>query len=88
MIDHDEPDVERISDESDRASKIEMDGTQECLRRTLAKVEKAPDYFDGTHCIECGEPIPEARLKIGGFRDIFCQQQHELRSKNHRSYFE
>lgn len=84
IIDFDEPDLERISDESDRASKIEMEGTQDCVAKVLRNIEKAPSYFDGLTCIECGEPIPEARLKTGAFRDIFCQQKVEFLRNNTR----
>ncbi len=84
IIDHDEPDVERISDESDRASKIEADATEECLKKALAKIEKAPDFFDGIHCIECDQEIPEDRLKTGAFRDIHCQTKIEHTRKQRR----
>lgn len=79
---------ERISDESDRASKIEMDGNAECLKRCLSRIEKAPEDFDGVHCVECGEEIPPARLSTGAFRDINCQQAIEARRRNHRSHYE
>lgn len=81
-------DAERVSDEVDRACKIEQRSTQESVDKVLRRIEKAPDYFDGRTCVECGSEIPEARLKTGAFRDIECQSAHELRNKNHRSHYE
>lgn len=84
MIDHDDIDVERISDDSDRASKIEADARQEDINRVLRNIEKAPADFDGIHCVECDQPIPPERLKTGAFRDIYCQEIIEKRRKNQR----
>lgn len=84
IIDHDEPDLERISDESDRASKIELVTTEECIKKVLSGIERAPGDFDGVHCVDCNEPIPEARLKTGAFRDIHCQSKLELKKKQGR----
>lgn len=84
MIDHDELDIERISDESDRASKIELENTQECVDKVLASIERPPSDFDGIHCIECDQEIPQARLATGAFRDIYCQELIELRRKQTR----
>lgn len=81
-------DAERVSDVSDRATAFEEAMKSEALRKALSKIEKPPAEFDGCRCIECDEPIPEARLKTGAFRDINCQQRHELKQKNHRSHYE
>lgn len=83
-IDHDDIDVERIADDSDRASKIEEDARQEDINRVLRNIEKAPADFDGIHCVECDQPIPPERLKTGAFRDIYCQSTIELRRKQQR----
>lgn len=77
-IDFDEPDLERIPDESDRASKIEMESTQDNVAKVLRNTEKAPYYFDGETCVECGQEIPKERLKTGAFRDIHCQTKIEF----------
>lgn len=82
------PDCEREADLSDHASKVEAAITEEGIRRTLRKVEKPPEDFDGIHCIDCGHAIPKDRLNTGAFRDIRCQEAKELRDKNHRSYYE
>ena len=88
MIEIEVEDSERFADESDRASKIEMDMKDEALRRQKARLEKKPDHFDGTHCIECGNEIPSDRLKTGAFRDVHCQSKHELKQRNTREYYE
>lgn len=83
-LDHDDIDVERIADDSDRASKIEEDARQEDINRVLRNIEKAPADFDGIHCVECDQPIPLERLKTGAFRDIHCQSTIEQRRKQQR----
>ncbi len=40
------------------------------------KPEWSPE-FDGTHCIECDEDIPEKRLEMGKIRCQPCQQTYE-----------
>lgn len=86
MILPDEP--ERFADEADKASNVAQISQEEAMDRFHRRKEKAPVDFDGRHCVDCGEPIPELRLKTGAFRDIGCQQRHESKNKNHRSYFE
>lgn len=84
IIDHDEPDVERISDESDRASKLEQVANEEGVARVLRSIEKAPSDFDGKTCVDCGQEIPAARLATGAFRDIHCQQKAEFNRNTYR----
>ena len=71
-----------LTDDSDRASAIEAqfneDALEEARRRTAP--ETSPD-FDGKHCIECGEKIPAARLKLGKIRCIECQSLKEQKTK-------
>lgn len=81
-------DFERVADNSDQASRVEEITTEEGIRRALSRIEKAPSHFDGVNCIDCDEPIPEARLKTGAFRDIECQEKYEKQKRNHRSYYE
>ena len=49
--------------------------------RRLAAPETHPD-FDGKHCIECEEPIVEARLKLFKLRCILCQTRKEKRERS------
>jgi RNA polymerase-binding transcription factor DksA len=42
--------------------------------------DKEPD-FDGQHCVDCGDEIPQARLDMGRARCVTCQEVKEERSK-------
>jgi RNA polymerase-binding transcription factor DksA len=84
MRELDVPDLERVSDVSDMASKVEESNNALALDRILSKIEKAPDDFDGIHCIDCGQEIIQARLNTGAFRDIHCQEVHERKISLYR----
>lgn len=75
-----------ITDTSDRATAIEMSFTAESLRaaREKCRPETHPD-FDGSSCVECGEVIPKARLKLGRVRCTACQEILEKKLKFFRS---
>lgn len=76
--------MERLADTSDMASKIEEANTNQALDKVLSRIEKAPEDFDGIHCIDCGQEIIPARLKTGAFRDIHCQEVHERKTSLYR----
>ncbi len=80
MVDELEP----SADENDRASNAEFAHNQDALERVraLAKPETDPD-FDGCHCVECGEPIPKARLALSKVRGVTCQQRLEDLAARH-----
>ncbi|MGA0955542.1 MAG: hypothetical protein ACO3SN_07200, partial [Burkholderiaceae bacterium] len=63
-----------LTDESDRASAIETQFNEDALEQARRKTapETSPD-FDGVHCIDCGESIVAARLKLGKISCIDCQ---------------
>lgn len=86
IIDVEEP--ERYPDEVDRACDLARINSEEGVKKVLNGIEKPPADFDGVHCVECGEPIPRARLKTGAFRDIDCQCAIEANRKQHRSHYE
>jgi len=71
-----------LTDESDRASAFEAqfneDALEEARRKTAPEIN--PD-FDGKHCIECGEKIPAARLKLAKIRCVECQSLKEQKTK-------
>lgn len=46
------------------------------LARQAAQPEAHPD-FDGKHCLDCGNEIPEKRLELQRIRCIACQQAKE-----------
>ena len=71
-----------LTDESDRASAIEAQFNEDALEEARRKIapETSPD-FDGLHCIDCGEKIMAARLKLGKIRCIDCQTLKEKQSR-------
>jgi RNA polymerase-binding transcription factor DksA len=71
-----------LTDESDRASAIEAQFNEDALEQARRKIapETSPD-FDGLHCIDCGEKIMAARLKLGKIRCIDCQTLKEKQSR-------
>jgi RNA polymerase-binding transcription factor DksA len=71
-----------LTDDSDRASAIEAQFNEDALEEARRKTapETSPD-FDGKHCIECGEKIPSARLKLGKIRCIDCQSLREQKTR-------
>lgn len=74
--------IGRIPDESDRASLIEAAFTEESIE--MARKAIAPEThpeFDGIHCVECGEEIPDVRLRLGKVRCVECQREIEWRHK-------
>lgn len=71
--------MEKLSgDEADQAQQINEEFTEKSIAacRAKAQAETHPD-FDGIHCVDCDEPIPEARLKMGKVRCVYCQQKKE-----------
>lgn len=75
---------EPLSDESDRASRLEAAFTEHALEAVRARSEPETDpEFDGEHCLDCGEQIPPARLALGRIRCVHCQH---VRERNARLY--
>lgn len=81
MSDFDQDNDSR-GDEGDIASMLQMRENAAALARSQAAVapETHPD-FDGESCLDCGNEIPEARLKMGKIRCVHCQGKLETRSK-------
>lgn len=73
-------DRERSSDVLDTGTQLaeEERATREREVRDAARPETHPN-FDGKHCVEedCGEEIPEERLKLGRVRCVDCQGRRE-----------
>lgn len=64
------------ADSLDHASDVEAsfrDWAIAELRRPLIP----PADFNGVDCVECDEPIPEARLKLKKFNCVYCQEAKE-----------
>lgn len=60
------------------AAEYELAQRDEARRRVakLSAPEHHPD-FDGLHCIECDDDIPDGRLALGKIRCVYCQQLKE-----------
>jgi RNA polymerase-binding transcription factor DksA len=84
MISDLDMDADRIPDVLDRATAEADIRNQECINEVLRRRESPPSDFDGVHCTDCGEEIPKDRLSTGAFRDIHCQNKHELMLKHRR----
>ena len=71
-----------VYDEGDIASALEFDFIASALEKHKAKTtpEKHPD-FNGKNCIDCGDEIPEERLKMGKIRCVYCQEILEKKEK-------
>lgn len=73
------------SDSLDHASDVELAFREKAIE-AVRKTERPPADFDDKHCTECGGDIPEARLALGKFRCIGCQEIWERQSKLYRRY--
>lgn len=74
--------IERSADELDMASEMEMIFNEEAQQAVAARLqpETHPD-FDGRHCIECEDELPELRLTMGRIHCVSCQQRIENEKK-------
>lgn len=75
---------ERLTDEADKASRLE----DEAINQSIAlarKREKVPDDWDGETCYEakCGDELPEFRRVNRYFRCVTCQSKLELKTKGY-----
>ena len=72
-------------DPLDQASDIELAFREQAIRETQSRlIETHPD-FDGKRCVDGGEIIPVARLRMGKIRCVHCQSVRERNSKLYRS---
>lgn len=72
-------------DEIDVASERELEANERLV--LLARDAAAPEThedFDGVGCVECGEAMPEGRLKLGRVRCVPCQEYKEQNEKFYR----
>ena len=73
----------KTKDEGDLSSAVETLHLNLSLYQHKQNTElnkpKAPFDFDGVHCYDCGEEIPEYRLKTIG--DFLCTECREMRNK-------
>lgn len=72
-----------VQDDGEVASNLE-DAIREAGIKRVASRLKPPKDFDGIHCVECGEPIPQDRLSTGAYTDIECQIAIEAQARKFR----
>lgn len=74
--------VERISDESDRASSLE-DNARLAAIAAIRKEEKPPKDWDKETCYECGDYLPMQRIADNRFLCVGCKSAQEKRMKGY-----
>jgi RNA polymerase-binding transcription factor DksA len=62
---------------NDRADELLADALADHRRKVEA--EKSSVVY--THCVECGDDMPEARKAIGACRCVDCQREYEHEQK-------
>lgn len=73
--------IEKSADENDMASDLEEVFRELAIESIQANmVQRDPD-FDGSNCLDCTDPIPELRLKMGRIRCVDCQTVIERKQK-------
>lgn len=67
-------------DDIDRAQELQMLDTSAALaaHQRRARADSAPP---STECVDCGAPLPPARIAIGACRCIEHQRDHEQRCR-------
>lgn len=73
--------AQRGGDEGDCSSLIESYERDQALKNHLQSNRRTlPHDFDG-FCVECGEEVPELRIKLGFDNCVSCQELKELRAR-------
>lgn len=75
--------MERITDESDLASKLEELAKEDAIQKVL-RDGKVPSDWVSPDCYDCDQEIPKDRLATGAFRCIHCQTKFELNQRNYK----
>lgn len=68
---------EVFADPLDLASVREARFNEASLRNVRKSLEEDYTDFDGRHCVDCGDAIPEKRLSLGRVRCVYCQEKKE-----------
>lgn len=76
--------MDNYSDSLDAVAELEESFRQAAIKATLI-VEPTPIDFDGKYCYDCDIPIPKARLDLGKFRCVDCQDHKERNQRMFRS---
>lgn len=74
--------TDAVKDDLDKASLLQgqLNDSGIAAARAAMVTEHHPD-FDGATCLECGDDMPEERIKAGRIRCWFCQTAKEKRAK-------
>lgn len=81
-LDHDSYGIEErtldsndVYDDAEIASTLEINFIAQALKvhKTKMAAETHPD-FDGVHCVDCDDEIPEGRLALNKVRCVHCQE--------------
>ena len=66
--------TDEVYDETDQAQLLQLMEQAAISQRAreLGRAETHPD-FDGAHCVECGDDMPQARLTLRRVRCVHCQ---------------
>ncbi len=69
-------------DQFDKASELEQVAREKALSHQRSKISDEPSF---SHCVDCGEDIPEARRQaIKGVKTcIDCQEFNEMRGRSY-----
>lgn len=74
--------IEKSADEMDMASELEIMFNEGAIAAVCCRLQPEHDEaFDGANCVECEDPLPELRLRIGRIRCVACQTRVEQRGK-------
>lgn len=66
--------IDKSANENDMASDMEEAFRERAIEvvRSHQTQQSHPD-FDGVHCIDCDDGLPEVRLTMGRIRCVHCQ---------------
>jgi RNA polymerase-binding transcription factor DksA len=75
-------DREQFTDELDKAAhltNVANEGAILLARRNMVpeQVQNADGTWPEPFCVDCGDEIPEGRLKLGRVRCVYCQEFKE-----------
>lgn len=67
-----------------QAEKLTQGAIDAGIERVRNSLPVQPPDFDG-YCVDCGDLIPEGRVKFGAITCVPCQSLRELKSRTMRS---
>ncbi len=74
---------ERLSDDSDKASRAEEMNFMENMDRLRSKQKPAPRDWDSKTCYECEADLPAERIAAGRYLCVRCKTLEEKRDKGY-----